>query len=184
MRIIVILAICFVACAPTKKIVKQAYPSPYEFQLIDTLSGSKSEIYVKSFEWISKSYGSAKSVVDMSDKEAGKIIGKAIMSVDHISGISGTVSYIISIDVKDGRYRCILSDFSHKGNDIVSKGAYARISRSYGDLGIEKFLIAPPEGGKKIEDKRYYALKNYVMTQAQDILLLLKTKMHSAATDF
>ncbi len=49
--------------------------------LID--SSSKDEIYLKAREWVAKTYNSSKSVIEIEDKENGKIIGNGICSAGY-----------------------------------------------------------------------------------------------------
>jgi len=167
-----------IGCAPAKKIEKQNYPVPFEFVLIDTVNADKNYIYVKAHEWISKTYNSAKTVIDMQDKEAGKLIGKAKITItpssysSHGSIAASVVDYIISIDVKDGKYRCIISDFTHEGGMV-----------SYGGLNKEKVMITSASGAK-IESKSYYDVKNKSMDMANRLLADLKLQMHKRGDDF
>lgn len=42
---------------------------------------NKSELYSRAREWFAKAFKSSKNVIQMDDKENGKIIGKALMQV-------------------------------------------------------------------------------------------------------
>lgn len=191
-RLIILTCIfALTACAPKRKlIVKEDYPNPFEFELIDTLTGNKDEIYVKAHEWISKTYGSAKTVIDMQDKQAGKLVGKALTTVTISSqSIYGRlahedeVTYIMTIDVKDGRYRCVISHFNHKGNSYTS-GSTLYPGKSYGDLNNEKVEYKSPSTGKPVEDMAYYDVKNQIQFYCKTVLRDLKTKMHEKDKDF
>lgn len=192
MKIITILSLlfCFAACAPKKLIVKEDYPSPFEFELIDTLYGDKNYIYVKAHEWISKTYGSAKTVIDMQDKEAGKLIGKAIttVKVDYPSiygriNHTDEVSYIMTIDVKDGKYRCVISDFNHKGGSYMS-GSTTYNYKSFGDLNKEKYAVISESTGNLVEDKSFYEVKNQIYFYCKAVLRDLKENMHKREKEF
>jgi hypothetical protein len=182
------------SCAPTLHITKMTYPKPFEFELIDTVAGTKGELYVKANEWIAKTYGSAKAVIDMQDKEAGKLIGKCIIEAPILSTYrsiitAGQISYIMTIDVKDGRYRCVVSDFSHKGGtyiDIIPLTNSTRVynGRNYGDLQDDTKYYNSEATGKKVEDKKYYLIKNLAMTNAQDVLASLRKAMHQKEKEF
>lgn len=93
----------------------------YEYRLVDSVSGaSKADLYVRARQWFAKTYGSSKSVIEMDDKEAGKIVGKALTNWPIRGGFGNIlcqslVHYTITIDIKDGKYRCVLSDFWHRG---------------------------------------------------------------------
>ncbi|WP_126244370.1 DUF4468 domain-containing protein [Chitinophaga rhizosphaerae] len=166
--------ILFSACAPGGKIIKQNYPSPFEFSITESSADKKDELFVRAFEWVSKSYGSAKAVVDMHDKEAGKIIGKAMMSFP--KNPFGNIAYVMSIDVRDGKYRMVLSDFRHSGRELTS--AYGpSTGTEYGDLNQQVFMRRFAGDAKKTEDKVFYSVKNYAMTEAQAILTTFSEKM-------
>ena len=86
-------------------------------------STSKLELFSRAREWFAKTYNSSTSVIQMEDKESGKLIGKAVMQV-YRNGIlgdreHGRVNYTISIYVKDGRYKYIVADFNHTGQYLV-----------------------------------------------------------------
>lgn len=90
-----------------------------EVVILDS-STSKLELYSRVREWFAKTYNSAMNVIQMDDKENGKIIGKALMKVyfktifnSNYSG--GNINYTISIYVKDGKYKYEITDFYHTG---------------------------------------------------------------------
>lgn len=80
---------------------------------------SKDVLFSKAQEWFAKTYNSSKSVLQMNDKESGKLIGKALMQVYHKAMgkdyESGHINYTISIFVKDGRYKYEITDLHHTG---------------------------------------------------------------------
>jgi len=97
---------------------------------VDSLT-SKQELYSRAREWFAKTYNSSKEVLQMEDKESGKIIGKALIQVyykmlgmDHEHGY---INYTITIAVKDGKYKYEITDLHHKGQ-FVQDG----MSPSYG----------------------------------------------------
>lgn len=177
------LIIIIYSCAPKITVEKQEYPSPFEFSIVDTVHADKNTIYVRAHEWLAKTFVSAEAVIDMQDKEAGKLIGKSSIPVTYttVTALSGRVTasqevrYIISIDVKEGKYRCIISNFSHRGDEYTN---------SYGDLQAEKFEAVNPATGGKFEDRSYYAVKNQVMMFSKLLLKDLRIKMHEQNDDF
>ena len=190
MRYLFFILLLFFACAPQKKIPKLDYPVPFQFELIDTLAGSKDELYVKAHQWIAKTFDSAKTVIDMQDKEAGKLICKPLFTIPRVHTTlyysfpyEDVITYVVSIDVKDGRYRCIISDFVHKGGNYFD-GKTTTESTSYGSLEDTMRLYRSPATGKMTENRYYYAVKNAAMQQAKDLIKDLKTKMHDKDKDF
>ena len=59
------------------------------------VTGSKNELYLKSNEWMVRNFNNAKSVIQFSDKEAGKIMGKYRMNSEP------ELFSLISLIVKD-----------------------------------------------------------------------------------
>ncbi len=81
---------------------------------------TKSELYSRGREWFAKAYKSSTDVIQMEDRESGKIIGKALMVVYHkalgMALESGQINYTISLYCKDGRYKYEVTDFIHTSN--------------------------------------------------------------------
>jgi hypothetical protein len=88
-------------------------------------SASKLELYSRSREWFAKTYNSSNDVIQMEDKESGKVIGKALMGVSHKAlgrfYDAGYINYTISIQSKEGRYKYEITDFHHTGQ-LFSNG--------------------------------------------------------------
>lgn len=107
------------------------FPSPFKFTLIDSVKGTKDELYVKAHSWMAKTFNSANAVIQMQDKEAGKLIGKALFS--DIKGQNGLcceiINYTVTIDVKEGRYRVIFSDFYDDHNTGSAIGGYGSLDQ-------------------------------------------------------
>ncbi|MFN4811913.1 MAG: DUF4468 domain-containing protein, partial [Bacteroidota bacterium] len=76
-----------------------------EVVYFDSLA-NKQELFSRAREWFAKAYKSSTNVIQMEDKESGKIIGKALMQVYHRAlgsdQPSGYINYTISIYIKDG----------------------------------------------------------------------------------
>lgn len=89
-----------------------------EVVYVDSLV-NKQELYSRAREWFAKAYKSSTNVIQMEDKENGKIVGKALLEVYHKALGSnypgGYINYTISIYVKDGRYKYEITDFYHSG---------------------------------------------------------------------
>ena len=98
----------------------QTLYEPFEIRMVDTSSGSKKELYNRVRTWVNKFYHTNKEVIVSEDLDSGRIVGKGSMMYPTRNLIGMTVcdaaiSYIITIEVKNGRYRGILSDFRHNG---------------------------------------------------------------------
>ena len=83
---------------------------------------NKQELFSRAREWFAKTYKSSSKVIQMEDKESGKIIGKALMQVYHkglgMSFESGYINYTFSIYIKDGKYKYEVTDFYHTGQYV------------------------------------------------------------------
>lgn len=94
-------------------------------EVIKVDSVNKQELFSRAREWFAKAYKNSSKVIQMEDKESGKIVGKALMQVYHkalgMSFESGYINYTISIYIKDGRYKYEFVDFYHTGQ-LVSGG--------------------------------------------------------------
>ena len=116
------------------------YPSPFQFQRIDSnLHGTKADLFVKANEWVAKTFVSAKDVIQMSDKEAGKILAKGVMEATGRVGITKCIFYIkftLAIDVKDNKSRCKISEFiveGYQSNGTFSEKKYFKMNVSLDD---------------------------------------------------
>jgi Domain of unknown function (DUF4468) with TBP-like fold len=92
----------------------------FSLTLIDTISKSKDDLYVNSITWIANNFKSAKDVIQMQDKEAGRIIVRGLLEIDGPSSLFTTcgrdnVNFKITIDLKDNKYRIVFEDFTHEG---------------------------------------------------------------------
>lgn len=78
---------------------------------------SSSDIYIKSNEWLVKTFNSAKDVIQFQDKEAGKMICKTFETFTVGKGwnrITMDLSFLLTIEARDGRYKISASDFIHE----------------------------------------------------------------------
>lgn len=91
------------------------------YKVIDSVIFSKDQLYLKAREWAARSFVKANEVIQMDDKEAGKIICKGYFEIEGAKNGFGMtlgmdyVSFTLSIDIRDNKYRLLLEDLSHKG---------------------------------------------------------------------
>ena len=74
--------------------------------VVNVDSTKSNELYVRANEWFVNTFKSAKDVIQLSDKEAGKIIGKGVFS----TGLF-TIHFTVEIQTKDGKYKYAFSNF-------------------------------------------------------------------------
>ena len=91
------------------------------YQGVETVSGkTKLEIYSALRGWVATAFKDSKSVIQMDDKDAGKIICVGNIPVSFLNRRNepymdaGIVKFELTILIKDGRYKYIFSNFFHE----------------------------------------------------------------------
>ena len=74
---------------------------------------SKDILFDRLYEWFAKTYNSANNVIQLKDKESGKIIGKGVFSIVYYQR-KPTISYTISVFVRDGRFKYVVDQISYR----------------------------------------------------------------------
>lgn len=74
---------------------------------------SASELYSRAKLWVANAYRSAKNVIDLDDKEGGRLVVKGNFTVSAgLMGGSQTYRHQLTIEVKDGRFRYTLTNLT------------------------------------------------------------------------
>lgn len=83
--------------------------------VVQVPGASAAELYSRGREWFAYTFGSSKTVLEMDDHEAGKLIGRAYAQFDFAAGIGRPQPWAlwrkIKVEVKEGKYRYTISDF-------------------------------------------------------------------------
>jgi hypothetical protein len=91
--------------------------------VVEVSGATKEQLYTRAYEWMARTYRSANAVIQMQDKEAGRLMGKG-NSRAVIKGYSvGVVNHTLTIYLKDGRYKYVLTDLNHDASG--AKDAYS-----------------------------------------------------------
>jgi hypothetical protein len=127
-----------------------AYPIDSDTHLI-TYQGvieapgvSKAVLYTRANAWVAKTYRSANDVIQMQDKDAGQLILKGLSRVTSRGANAGVVRHTLTIYVKDGRYKYVLTDFTHDASaapNVASGGPLEQAEANlfgFGGLGSKK----------------------------------------------
>lgn len=88
-----------------------------QVQVVHEVDLTKDQIFDKTLEWMALTFNDSKAVIELKDRENGKIIGKGISRF----GIMGsTHSYVVIVDIKEKKYRATFKDFivSQSGSEI------------------------------------------------------------------
>ncbi len=92
-----------------------AKPESFVFEEVDTASGTADQLFVKAAQWVATTYTTPTGTVQLSDKAAGKLIlkGYHIVAMPKKGQwpVNMNVSYTLTVDVQDGRYRYRIGDF-------------------------------------------------------------------------
>lgn len=79
--------------------------------VVEVPGATKEEIYLRAHSWFVSYYKNADAVIQLQDKEAGRIIGKGRFGVVWQMGIERLVRHTVQIDIKEGRFRYSISNF-------------------------------------------------------------------------
>jgi hypothetical protein len=74
---------------------------------------SKADLFTRANAWAARTYRSANDVIQLNDKEAGQLILKGNSRVSSRGSDFGVVRHTLTIYVKDGRYKYVLTDLTH-----------------------------------------------------------------------
>jgi hypothetical protein len=130
----------------TQELPMDSTTGKYTFQgVVKVDSTSKNELYSRAREWFAKTFNSANNVIQMDDKEAGKIIGKGCFKVrcgkwdwDDRKIERGVINFTLSIYIKDGKFKYVITDFSHEDGQVISSGRSSTKLLGGGALEVEK----------------------------------------------
>lgn len=94
-------------------------------EVVNVEGKTKTELYINANEWIVHTFNSAKDVIQFNDKEAGKIICKTLTSISFGKGwnkvILDPIYFLVTIEVKDGRYKITASNFIHHNVVVLAE---------------------------------------------------------------
>lgn len=149
-----------------------------EVVLVEDSAANKQNLFSRAREWFAKAYKSSTNVVQMEDKESGKIVGKAVMKAYSYAGSEifsdyGYFHYTISIYVKDGRYKYEITDIYHAGD-----GQLIRVGTTYvdkvSDWGTCEDMLSV---SKKRLQKQFYKNLTEMDSEMKSLIANLKTAM-------
>jgi hypothetical protein len=89
------------------------------YKEIVNLQGTKNELFNRAIAWINKEYKNPVEVTKVRSPESGLIeishrIEISSKTTDEIKQAAGFVDYSFKLEMKDGRYRYIVSNFVHR----------------------------------------------------------------------
>lgn len=147
---------------------------------------TKNQLFSKAREWFAKAYNSSINVVQMADKESGKIIGKALLSVKMKTVFNsdydgGNINYTISVYLRDGKYKYEITDFYHEGA-YTSSGTIPD-----GKSVVNMMNLNKGYWGNSYEKTYLYFLiqmDNKIKSLISDLKISMNTKTDNNGTDW
>lgn len=111
--------------------------------VVEVSGVNKIELYRRAYEWVAKAYRSANDVIQMQDKEAGQLVAKGSMRATGRSlGMTmdaGAVRHTLTIYVKDGRYKYVLTNLSHEGQVFTNVSSLGPLEQEKVSSVTKKF---------------------------------------------
>lgn len=83
------------------------------YQSVIYIQGSKDQLYNKGLNWMAITFKSSNDVIQIKDKDNGKIVGMMVIQPDDAR--IGLVYLTITLLFKDGRYKYIITNFDYQG---------------------------------------------------------------------
>jgi hypothetical protein len=108
--VFIVSVISFASCASMPVVPME----DRSLQKVHDIDLTKNEIYDTSLEWMAQTLSGSREVIELKDKDNGKIIGKGITSFRGKIGIGSTnvlCRFTLTVEAKDNRYRTTYSNF-------------------------------------------------------------------------
>lgn len=143
-------------------------------EIVTVDNTSKDELYNRGKIWFARSFKSSMDVVQLDDKENGKIIGKGIISFENPGlkigkNASGYFEFMITIDIKQNKFRYTIENIRHESyKDNNSGGLFTNEKPECGTF------IMPKSNWKRIKEIGY--------SEIEKIIQDLKFAMNKAST--
>jgi len=97
-------------------------PITYE-EVVKVDSVTKEELFIRARSWFNSAFKSSKDVLNINDKETGELTGKVLTefyskNFAGSGGTKGVLRYSVTIQVKEGRYKYLITNFIHESTAI------------------------------------------------------------------
>jgi hypothetical protein len=110
--------------------------------VVEIPGATKDQLYDRALEWMAKTYQSANDVVQIKDKEQGKLLAKGGIPYVYHNILSGYVVHTQTIYVKDGRYKYVMTGFKHQyvytGTPLPRDGSMGALEQTTPPSGFRK----------------------------------------------
>lgn len=108
-----------------------AQGNPIKFDKVIQAEGKNvSVLYPTIRAWVATTFNSAQDVLQMDDAQNGIIICKGVFDYRAPGGVTfryidGWVHYTLKIQVRDGRYKVTMSNFTHEASSLEWKSTWS-----------------------------------------------------------
>lgn len=142
--------------------------------VVEVPGASKDQLFDRALEWMAKTYQSANDVVQIKDKEQGKLLAKGgILFFTESKVPAGFVMHTQTIYVRDGRYKYVMTGFKHQN---LTATPYGPRDSSMGPLeqGV------PPTG---FREKLWYEMLQGTHDKVKAMVTALDKAMQAKGSD-
>ena len=169
---------CFASLA-SDGVEPESVPDPVPLEYTDVVSmegASKEQLYERAELWFVDTFVDANEVLQLKDKENGRIVGKGSFqyvpkSMSGSTTVTGPVMFTTKVFAKEGRYKYVLTDFRHEGNPAAPGGAVS--------FGLVTTAADSPKvgGSKGWRNKKWNEVKAQIEAEVPLIVADLKAAM-------
>lgn len=147
-------------------------------EVVKVDSADHTELFNRARSWFNENFRSSKDVLNIADKETGELAGKGLTqfySSNFIGSatVRGVIRFAVTIQVKDGRYKYIITDFTH---EATAAGTYTY------DFGLitndETCPHKIPMTSKKWQNKIWTELQRKSRSEGEALATSLKSAMN------
>jgi hypothetical protein len=135
-------------------------------------SVSKEDLYNRAKIWFARNFKSSKDVIQLEDRELGKIIGKGNIPYEASAfwpgtNFSGYFEFMLTIEIKDGRYRYFVEDLKHVSYKNGCSGGNLSQEKPLGST----FLGTAPnkKGWQKIKNDGYESVSLLIKSLTEEM---------------
>jgi hypothetical protein len=134
--------------------------------VIEAPGVSKDQLYTRAYDWMLRTFRTSNNVVQK--KESDQVVGSGVWPIILFHQDAGYVIHTLTVYVKDGRYKYVLSNLSHQSNN-----ADLQNFRSGGPLEQPEVSLNPLLGGKK----QWNNVRQQANSEAQTLVTNLQAAM-------
>lgn len=130
-----------------QSIEMDATTGKYKLQAVEEVNPelTQDQLFAKAKQWIALNYKSANDVIQLDDKEEGKIICKGNFALKQSLLLTGRIAHTLVLDFKDGKFRYNFTDFVHispDNNTYAYEKKWAKGMRTKANAEIEQKATA------------------------------------------